>query len=153
MQFMLKQLKISSLTVNICRPQEVNFFSPQWSGGQNSVMSMSSDICNFCTCVTGCPKFSYTRAASRDPRFKTTWSRNDGRWALGTRMVVKCRPSPPLNLLGRGGRESGESLSAPHHHRVSGVETVVTLYERANIDIYALLLNSKKRTLFECQCV
>ena len=58
-------------------------------------------------------------------------------------MVVKCRPSPPLNLLGRGGRESGESLSALHHHRVSGVETVFTLYERANIDIYALLLNSK----------
>ena len=61
----------------------------------------------------------------------------------------------PLNLWGRGGgeRESGESLSAPHHPRVSGVETAVTLYERANIDVYALLLNSKKRTLFECQCV
>ena len=39
------------------RAQEVKFF-PQWSGeGQKSVMSMSSDICNFCTCVTGCQKF------------------------------------------------------------------------------------------------
>ena len=59
----------------------------------------------------------------------------------------------PLNLWGRAEKESGESLSAPHRPRVSGVETAVTLCERANIDVYALLLNTKKRTLFECQCV
>ena len=59
----------------------------------------------------------------------------------------------PPNLWGRGERESGETLSAPHRPRVSGVETTVSLYERTNIDVYALLLNSKKRTLFECQCV
>ena len=43
------------------RAQEVKFF-PQWSGeGQKSVMSMSSDICNFSTCATGCQKFSDIR--------------------------------------------------------------------------------------------
>ena len=43
------------------RAREVKFF-PQWSGeGQKSVMSMSSDICNFCTCATGCQKFSDIR--------------------------------------------------------------------------------------------
>ena len=43
------------------RAREVTFF-PQWSGeGQKSVMSMSSDICNFCTCATGCQKFSDIR--------------------------------------------------------------------------------------------
>ena len=43
------------------RTQEVKSF-PQWSGeGQKSVMSMSSDICNFCICATGCQKFSDIR--------------------------------------------------------------------------------------------
>ena len=43
------------------RAQEVKFF-PQWSGeGQKSVKSMSSDICNFCRCATGCQKFSDIR--------------------------------------------------------------------------------------------
>ena len=43
------------------RAQEVKFF-PQWSGeGQKSVLSMSSDIFNFCTCATGCQKFSDIR--------------------------------------------------------------------------------------------
>ena len=43
------------------RAREVKFF-PQWSNeGQNSVMSMSSDICNFYTCATGCQKFSDIR--------------------------------------------------------------------------------------------
>ena len=79
------------------------------------------------------------------------------RWPVASRdengRKVSAISTPKPVGEGGGGRESGESLSAPHHHRVSGVETVVTLYERANIDIYALLLNSKKRTLFECQCV
>ena len=43
------------------RAQEVNSF-PQWSGeGQKSVTSMSSNICNHCTCATGCQKFSDIR--------------------------------------------------------------------------------------------
>ena len=43
------------------RAQEVNSF-PQWSGeGQKSVTSMSSNICNHCTCATGCQKFSDVR--------------------------------------------------------------------------------------------
>ena len=43
------------------RAQEVKSF-PQWSGeGHKSVMSMSSDICNFCICATGCQKFSDIR--------------------------------------------------------------------------------------------
>ena len=43
------------------RAQEVKIF-PQSSGErQKSVMTMSSDICNFCTCATGCQKFSDIR--------------------------------------------------------------------------------------------
>ena len=42
--------------------RELRKFCPQWSGGgQKSVMRMSSDICNFCSCETGCPKFSDIR--------------------------------------------------------------------------------------------
>ena len=64
------------------RAQEVNSF-PQWSGeGQKSVTSMSSIICNHCTCATGCEKFFWhpVTAASRAPRFLTTWPRNNGLW-------------------------------------------------------------------------
>ena len=53
--------KTSQRSHSLERAQEVKFF-PQWSGeGQKSVMSMSSDICNFCTCATGCQKFSAIR--------------------------------------------------------------------------------------------
>ena len=53
--------KTSQRSHSLERAQEVKFF-PQWSGeGQKSVMSMSSDICNFCTCATGCQKFSDIR--------------------------------------------------------------------------------------------
>ena len=53
--------KTSQRSHSLERAQEVKFF-PQWSGeGQKSVKSMSSDICNFCTCATGCQKFSDIR--------------------------------------------------------------------------------------------
>ena len=53
--------KTSQRSYSLERAQEVKFF-PQWSGeGQKSVMSMSSDICNFCTFATGCQKFSNIR--------------------------------------------------------------------------------------------
>ena len=53
--------KTSQRSYSLERAQEVKFF-PQWSSeGQKSVMSMSSDICNFCTCATGCQKFSDIR--------------------------------------------------------------------------------------------
>ena len=63
------------------RAQEVKFF-PQWSGeGQKPVMSMSSDICNFCTCDRMSEIFWHpVTAASRAPRFLTMWPRNDGLW-------------------------------------------------------------------------
>ena len=50
--------KTSQRSHSLERAQEVKFF-PQWSGdGQKAVVSMSSDICNFYTCATGCHKFS-----------------------------------------------------------------------------------------------
>ena len=53
--------KTSQKSHSVERAQEVKFF-PQWSGrGENSVMSTSSDICNFCTCATGNQKFSDVR--------------------------------------------------------------------------------------------
>ena len=53
--------KTSQRSHSLERAQEVKF-SPQWSGeGQKSVMSMSSDTCNFCTCATGCETFSDMR--------------------------------------------------------------------------------------------
>ena len=72
---LLWRLPLSSINFHsLERAQEVIFFP---SEGQKYVMSMSSDICNFCLCATGCQKFS-AKAASRAPRFKTTWSKNDG---------------------------------------------------------------------------
>ena len=56
------------------RAQEVKFFH-QWSGeGQKSVMSMSSGICIFCTCATGCQSPSFPYHVTKKRR------------ALGTRM-------------------------------------------------------------------
>ena len=53
--------KTSKRSHSLERAQEVKSF-PQWSGeGHKSVMSMSSDICNFWTCATGCQKFSDIR--------------------------------------------------------------------------------------------
>ena len=53
--------KTSKRSHSLERAQEVKFF-PKWSGeGQKSVMSMSSDICNFWTLATGCQKFSDIR--------------------------------------------------------------------------------------------
>ena len=53
--------KTSQRSHSLERAEEVKFF-PQWSGeGQKYVMSMSSDICNFCTRATGCQKFSDIR--------------------------------------------------------------------------------------------
>ena len=51
-------VKTSQRSHSLERAQEVKFF-PQWSGeGQKYIMSMSSDICNFCLCACGCQKFS-----------------------------------------------------------------------------------------------
>ena len=53
--------KTSQRSHSLERAQEVKLF-PQWSGeGQISVVSTSSDICNFYTCATGCQKFSDIR--------------------------------------------------------------------------------------------
>ena len=73
--------KTSQRSHSLERAQEVKFF-PQWSSeGQKSVMSMSSDICNFCTCDRMSEIFWHpVTAASRAPRFPTKWPRNDGLW-------------------------------------------------------------------------
>ena len=74
--------KTSQISHSLERAQEVEFF-PQWSGeGQKSVMSISSDICNFCTCATGCQKIG--NGCSQSPSFPDHVTKK--RRALGTRM-------------------------------------------------------------------
>ena len=77
--------------------QEVKFFL-QWSGeGQKSVTSMSSDICNFCTCATGCQKFSDIRySCFQSPLFPYHVTKK--RQALGTRMRSKL--NDPFSIRG-----------------------------------------------------
>ena len=76
--------KTSQKSHSLERAQEVKIF-PQWSGeGQKSVMSMSSDIYKFCTCATGCQKFS--NGCFQSPSFPDHVTKK--RRALGTRMLL-----------------------------------------------------------------
>ena len=82
------------------RAQEVNFF-PQWSGeGQKSVMSMSSDICNFCTCATGYQKFSSDIRWRLLPEPLVSLPRDQERRALGTRMSTVLRKNKNMAVEG-----------------------------------------------------
>ena len=59
-----------------------------------------------------------------------------GSWDENGLEVSAISPPPPPNLWGER-----ESLSPPRRPRVKRVETAHILCERANIDVYALLLN------------
>ena len=94
--------------------QEVKLFS-QWSSegltGQKSIMSMSSDICKFCTCVTGCLQFTDIREmafSSPEPVvfFLVKWSWNEGFWK---------QPLPDTRKLRTSGHACAEITNITAH--------------------------------------
>ena len=78
--------KTSQKSHSLERAQEVKF-SPLWRGeGQKSVMSMSSDICKFCTRATGCQNFLTSgNGFFQSPSFPDHVTKK--RRILGTRMA------------------------------------------------------------------